>query len=79
MISRPTLAPMIKYWHRLETLDDQSILKELYTEMKRFPDNICLLNSNVKAVLKLLSLDAVYGNAKQYTINALFNIVKRKT
>ena len=72
------LASMIKYWHRLEMLDDQSILKKAYLEMKSLPDNICLWNSNVKAVLKLLSLDAVYDNAKQYTTNALFNIVKRK-
>ena len=72
------LASMIKYWHRLEMLGDQSILKEAYLEMKSLPNNICLWNSNVKAVLKLLSLDAVYDNAKQYTTNALFNIVKRK-
>ena len=72
------LASMIKYWRRRETLGNQSILKEAYIEMKSLPDNICLWNSNVKAVLKLLSLDAVYDNAKQYTINALFNIVKRK-
>ena len=46
--------------------------------MKILPDNICLWNSNVKAILKLLSSDAVYDNAKQYTTNALFTAVKRK-
>ena len=51
---------MIAYWHRLATLDDDSLLQKAYNEILTIPDEVSDWKNTIKYILKLLGLESLF-------------------
>lgn len=69
---------MITYWHRLATLDDDSLLQKAYNEILTIPDELSDWKNTIKYILKLLGLDNLFDRPSSFSTAQVKRKVKDK-
>ena len=66
------LATMVKFWHRIATLNDNSLVHLAYNEVRMLPEDKNDWLNSVKFILKLIDMEDIYINANQISSNVLY-------
>ena len=69
---------MITYWHRLVTLEDDSLLQKAYNEILKIPDDLSDWKSTIKYILKLLGLESLIDRPSSFSTAQVKRKVKDK-
>ena len=69
---------LLKYWHRICHLDDSCLVKKALNEITSIPDSKCDWKATVKTILNICSMEDVWENPLQFSINDLKVRFKRK-
>ena len=69
---------LLKYWHRICHLDDSCLVKKALNETTSIPDSKCDWKATVKTILNICSMEDVWENPLQFSINDLKVRFKRK-
>ena len=72
------LATMVKFWHRIATLGDNSLIHLTYNAVRMLPEDKNDWLNCVKFILKLIDLENIYINANQISSNVLFKNTLKK-
>ena len=72
------LAAMVKFWHRIATLGDNSLIHLAYNEVRMLPEDKNDWLNSVKFILKLIDMEHIYINGNQISCNVLFKNTLKK-
>ena len=72
------LATMVKFWHRIATLNDNSLVHLAYNEVRMLPEDKNDWLNSVKFILKLIDMEDIYINANQISSNVLYKKTLKK-
>ena len=72
------LATMVKFWHRIATLSDNSLVHLAYNEVRILPEDKNDWLNSVKFILKLIDMEHIYINANQISSNVLYKKTLKK-
>ena len=62
----------VKFWHRIATLNDNSLIHLAYNEVRMLPEDKNDWLNSVKFILKLIDMEHIYINANQISSNVLY-------
>lgn len=69
---------MVKSWHRIATLSDNSLVHLAYNEVRILPEDKNDWLNSVKFILKLIDMEHIYINANQISSNVLYKKTLKK-
>ena len=62
---------LLKYWHRICHLDDSCLVRKARNETTSIPNSKCDWKATVKTILNICSMEDVWENPLQFSINDL--------
>ena len=72
------LAAMVKFWHRIATLNDNSLVHLAYNEARMLPEDRNDWLNSIKFILKLIDMEHIYINTNQISSNMLYKKTLKK-